>query len=112
MTQQLFVTEVVNFQIPGKEQFYSYQHNINYQLLKSTDKFIYVKLDFIEMNVYVHTETKKLTLIESEFLLKRYSNFDYIITDSIGPCCIELESPMFVQSNVELLKYDWVIVAL
>ena len=110
MIQQHSIHEIVNFLEPGKEQYHSYECNIEYKLFQSNDGFIYVKMDFSDMNVYITKDSKILNDDEYLFLKQYFSNFDFLITDCSNSHAIDLEKPMVCFTNNDLLKYDKVLV--
>lgn len=103
------IKEIVNYPVQGKEQYYSYESNIDYKLFESSGRYLYVKLEFNDMNVYVTADNKLLTDEECQFLMSFFKNFDFIITDCKGNLTAELSLPMQIYTNVYPGHYDRVL---
>ena len=103
------IHEIINHPEQGREQYHSYDGNIEYKLFCSNNGFIYVKMDFADMNVYITKDNKILNDDEYFFLKQYFQNFDFIVTDCDNTNAIQLEKPMVCFTNNDLLKYDKVL---
>jgi len=109
MTNWPLIEEVVNHPVPGEEQYHSYEGNIEYKLFNSNGRYIYVKMDHSDMNVYVTTKDKILLDYECQFLKSYFNNFDFVLSDCENNYAHNLEMPMLCHTNTDLLKYTRVL---
>jgi len=72
--------ELINFGAE-KELFYSHAENKNFRLFKSNDNLIYVFLHPLDLNVYVTSKLESLSISDAEFLIEKYKNFDFVLTN-------------------------------
>jgi hypothetical protein len=79
------IEQIINFPVPGKEQFYSHQHNTSYELFKSNSRFIYTILDIGDYICFVDSSDNILEIHEVNFLKERYSQYHFIVTNTDAP---------------------------
>lgn len=109
MTQSQSIKQIVDYDIPGKEQFFSHHNNNGYRLFKSGDRFIYVIINFLDYNLYVSSSDNVLSPQEVNFIKNQFNKVDFICTNCVVSEFLTLTNPIAIKAGYDEVFYDKVI---
>ena len=110
MNQFQSIEQVVDYAIPGKEQFFSHHNNNGYRLYKSGHRFIYVIVNFLDYNVYVSSSDNILSTEEVDFIKHQFNRVDFICTNCNVNQYQTLTTAIAIKAGYDEVFYDKVII--